>query len=152
MRALTHEKETLFQQLYALKIAPVSGLAAFLRAVKEAGMPTALATSAPQMNVDFVFDKPGIRSYFQTVITDADVPAGKPDPAVVKIAAERLPAPASRCVVFDDSAKGVDAAQRADMALVGLTVSHEPEATEKADLVIDDYTQVNLDHIFSLIR
>lgn len=148
---LIHEKETLFQQLYSPKIEPIKGLIPFLMDLKYADIPMALATSAPVMNVDFVFDKLGIRQFFQQVITDKDVTVGKPDPAVFQLAAERLGADPASCVVFEDSAKGVEAAKNAHMAVVSLTTSHEPEATEKADRVIDDYTQIQVDQLSSLL-
>lgn len=148
---LSREKETLYQQLYAPKIEPVKGLTQFLMAVRDADIPMALATSAPMMNVDFVFDKLGIRQFFQQVVTDADVKSGKPDPSVFQIAAERLGADPACCLVFEDSAKGVEAAQNATMKVVALTTSHEPEATEKADKVIDDYTQIKVDQLLGLL-
>lgn len=148
---LTHEKESLFQELFAPRIEPVKGLIEFLHAAKAADLPMALATSAPQMNVDFVFDRLGIRQFFRVVITDADVTAGKPDPMVFRKAAERLGADPAQCLVFEDSANGVEAARAAGMAVVALTVSHEPEATENADRVIDDYTQLRVDELAQLV-
>ncbi|RYZ88498.1 MAG: HAD family phosphatase [Proteobacteria bacterium] len=151
IKELIAEKETLFQQLYAPKIEPLPGLIEFLMAVKAADIPMALATSAPIMNVDFVFDKLGIRQFFQQVITDGDVPEGKPDPAVFRIAAERLGADPAQCIVFEDSAKGVESAKNAKMAVIALATSHEPEATEKADLVIDEYTQIKVDQLSGML-
>ncbi|MBO0947635.1 HAD family hydrolase [Fibrella forsythiae] len=148
---LVVEKETLFQQLYSPIIRPIAGLPGFLMAVKAAGIPMALATSAPLLNVDFVFDKLGIRQFFQHVITDGDVPKGKPDPAVFRIAADRMGADPVRCLVFEDSAKGVEAAQHAGMKVIALKTSHEPEATEKADLVIDAYTQIKVDQLSGML-
>jgi beta-phosphoglucomutase family hydrolase len=149
---LTREKETLYQQLFEPAIKPINGLTEFLMGVQDAHIPMALATSAPMMNVDFVFDKLGIRQFFQQIVTEADVTTGKPDPAVFRIAAERLGADPAQCIVFEDSAKGVEAAQAAGMVVVALTVSHEPEATEHADRVIDDYTQIRVDELGTLLR
>ena len=151
IQELTREKETLFQQLYAPKIEPVKGLTEFLMAAKAADIPMALATSAPQMNVDFVFDRLGIRQYFQQVVTEADVDKGKPNPSVFKIAADRLGSDSAHSIVFEDSDKGVEAAQKAGMVVVALTTSHEPEATEKAERVIDDYTQIKVDQLRGLL-
>lgn len=148
---LTNEKEMLYQKLYAPTIKPIRGLTEFLMAVQAAGIPMALATSAPMMNVDFVFDKLGIRQFFREIVTDADVDKGKPNPTVFRVAADRLGADPAQCLVFEDSAKGVEAARNAGMAVVALTVSHEPEATENADRVIDDYTQLKVDELSSLL-
>jgi HAD superfamily hydrolase (TIGR01509 family) len=148
---LAREKETLYQQLFAPKIKPIAGLTEFLMAAQSADIPMALATSAPMMNVDFVFDKLGIRQFFQQLVTDADVEQGKPDPTVFRFAAERLGAAPEQCIVFEDSANGVEAAQKAGMVVVALTVSHEPDATERADRVIDDYTQISVDELSGML-
>lgn len=149
---LTREKETLFQQLYSPRIEPIKGLIEFLHAAQAAHLPMALATSAPQMNVDFVFDRLGIRQFFRVVITDADVTEGKPEPMVFSKAADELGASPAHCLVFEDSDKGVEAARKAGMAVVALTTSHEPEATQHADHVIDEYTQIQVDQLADLLR
>ncbi|MBO0930276.1 HAD family hydrolase [Fibrella aquatilis] len=147
LQELTTEKETLYQQLMAPKLVPVAGLTDFLQAVQQAGIPMALATSAPMMNVDFVLDGLHIRQFFQEIVTDADVEKGKPEPDVFQVAAQRLGARPDQCVVFEDSAKGVESAQKAKMKVVALSISHEPEATDKADLAIDDYVGLTVEKI-----
>ena len=148
---LTREKEALYQDLFAPKIKPIKGLHEFLMAVEAAKFPMALATSAPMINVDFVFEKLGIRQFFQEIVTDKDVEKGKPEPDVFRVAAERLGAKPDQCIVFEDSAKGVESAKKAKMVVVCLTVSHEPEATEQADRVIDDYTQIRVDELAGMV-
>lgn len=150
LQDLTTEKETLFQHLLAPKLAPVAGLADFLQAAKQAQIPMALATSAPMMNVDFILNGLHIRQFFREIVTAADVKQGKPAPDVFQVAAERLGAKPNQCIVFEDSAKGVEAAQKARMKVVALSISHEPEATDKADLAIDDYVGLTVEKVREL--
>lgn len=68
-----------------------------------------------------------------------DYPAGKPDPSGFRLAAEALSVRPDRCVVFEDSAAGVQAARGAGMACVALTrhgaVSQD---VSQADLCVED--------------
>ena len=59
--------------------------------------------------------------YFEAIVSAEDVTAGKPDPQVFLAAAEKLQVPASRCVVVEDAAAGVEAARRAGMKCVGVS-------------------------------
>ena len=63
----------------------------------------------------------GARSYFEIIITPADVEHGKPAPDMFLLAAERMGVPAHRCLVLEDSPLGIEAARLAGMcsALVG---------------------------------
>jgi beta-phosphoglucomutase-like phosphatase (HAD superfamily) len=58
---------------------------------------------------------------FQTVVTIEDVKKGKPDPEIFLEAARRLRVPPSRCLVFEDSAEGLEAARRATMQALDVT-------------------------------
>jgi HAD superfamily hydrolase (TIGR01509 family) len=55
---------------------------------------------------------------FATVVTAEDTAHGKPDPAPFLLAAERLAAPAARCLVFEDGDPGIQAATAAGMEVV----------------------------------
>lgn len=111
IEALTQEKEKLFQELYAPRIKPVGGLLNFLNRAHDAHIRMALATSAPLMNVRFMYDHIPVESFFEQIVTDRDVTVGKPDPTVFRIAAERLGVEPRQCVVFEDSPAGVEAAR-----------------------------------------
>lgn len=60
----------------------------------------------------------GLGETFPVVVTAEDVTRGKPAPDMFLLAAERMGVPASDCVVFEDSALGIEAAKRAGMAAV----------------------------------
>jgi len=65
-------------------------------------------------------DATGLRSLFPVVITPQDVAPGrgKPSPDMFLLAAERLGAAASQCLVFEDALPGVAAARAAGMQVV----------------------------------
>jgi HAD superfamily hydrolase (TIGR01509 family) len=100
----------------------VPGLTAFLRALSGASVPTALVTSGEPWKVQAMAGQLGLAGLFGVVVTAADIRRGKPDPECYTLAAARLGLPASRCVVFEDSVSGVQAA----VAGGGLCVGVQP--------------------------
>jgi sugar-phosphatase len=78
------------------------------------------------------------------LVTADDVSQGKPDPAGYRLAAASLGVPASRCVVFEDSAAGVEAGRAAGAFVVALTTTHPAAELAAADLVVPDLAAVSL--------
>ena len=66
----------------------------------------------------------GLRRYFDVIVTADDVAYGKPDPEVYLLAAARLRVAPERCLVFEDSLVGLEAARRAGMRAIGVTTAH----------------------------
>lgn len=60
----------------------------------------------------------GIRDRFSFVVCSADVERGKPDPDMFELCARRLGVAPERCLVFEDSPLGIEAAKRAGMGWV----------------------------------
>ncbi|GAA4458066.1 HAD family hydrolase [Nibrella saemangeumensis] len=142
--ALTREKELLFQELFAPKIKPIKGLLPFLKKAREKGIPMALATSAPKMNIEFVFTHIPLSDYFPHIVHDRNVKKGKPAPEIFLKAARKLRYPPERCIVFEDSKAGVEAAQAAGMTVVVLTTTHSAGELEGADWVINDFSEATI--------
>ncbi len=84
------------------------------------GVKLALASSSAMVLIEAVIDKLGIRRYFEVVCSAMDEVRGKPDPAVFLSAARRLGVDPRRCLVFEDSIAGVEAAIAAKMMVVAV--------------------------------
>ncbi len=70
---------------------------------------------------------------------------GKPDPTCFLMAAERLALPPERCLVFEDSTVGVQAAKTAGMHCVALAREDRPaQDVSEADLVLPDLADFSL--------
>ena len=76
------EKEALFRELFSEDIELLQGLWEFLNTLKSHDIPTAIATSAPRDNVDFVFEKTGIANFFPVVLDESHISRGKPNPEI----------------------------------------------------------------------
>jgi beta-phosphoglucomutase-like phosphatase (HAD superfamily) len=78
-------------------------------------VPMAVASNGVRENVEATLVSAKLRSLFDYVVTADDVQHGKPAPDVYLEAARRMQVDPARCVVFEDSDEGLEAAHRAGM-------------------------------------
>lgn len=124
LATLVRERETLFNRL--LETAPVSavpGVQAFIEALRRAGVPRAVGTSAMPMNAELALSRLGLLEMFDARVTAADVVQGKPHPEVYLKAASVLGVPPTECLVVEDAVLGVRAARAAGARCLALTTS-----------------------------
>lgn len=120
----------------------IPGAAEWVRRLHREGWLQALASSAPRANIATILDVLGLAEYFEATVSAEDVRKGKPDPEVFLVAASRLGAAPSDCVVVEDAAAGVESAKRAGMRCVAVG-SHE--SLGAADIVAADLSQLDDD-------
>jgi beta-phosphoglucomutase family hydrolase len=144
LESLANEKELVYRELIEKKIQPVKGLTGFLEQVKQEKLKTGVGTSAPRVNLDFVLDTLGIRQYFDVLVDDSYVSHGKPNPEIYLKVAEMLQVDPQQCIVIEDAYHGIEAAHRAGMRCVGLPTTYPPERIAAADLIVNDFTELNL--------
>lgn len=154
LHTLAEEKEAIYRALYAQTLAPTPGLIDFLTALKSHNVPMAVGTSAPVSNIAFTLDGTGIRSYFSAIVDASMIHRGKPDPEIYLAAAQVLGVSPERCVVFEDAFSGIEAGLRAGMAVVALATTHSRAelTTTKAQLIIDDFTQLTYEKMVELVE
>ncbi|OKI60524.1 HAD family hydrolase [Micromonospora sp. CB01531] len=95
------------------------GALALLRAVRAAGIPTALVTSSVRPLVEVAMDTLG-RDSFDAVVCGDEVDSVKPHPEPYLAAARLLGVPIARCVAIEDSATGVASALAAGAAVLAV--------------------------------
>ena len=145
------EKERFYRDLYAGNMAPLPGLLDLLEGLRGNGVRTAVATSAPKSNVDFLLDGLGIRRCFDLVIDATGVKKGKPDPEIYLKSARRLGCDPEACAVFEDALAGIEAGRRAGMKVVGVATTLPPERLPGTDLIIKDFLEIDAHRIIKLI-
>ncbi len=139
----TERKEALYREAYRPHLREIAGLRGFLESAHRLGLPLAVATSGTPGNVEFVLEGLRIGPLFATIVTGDEVTRGKPDPEMFLTAAQRLGVEPARCLVFEDSRAGVDAALRAGMRVVVLATTpgiRELEGREGVVRVVADYS------------
>lgn len=92
------------------------GAEAVLRALVH--LPRALVTSSGREEAHRKLDVAGLSNHFREVVTVDDVAQAKPAPDAYLLAAQRLGVAPGRCLVFEDSEVGAEAAHRAGCIVV----------------------------------
>ncbi|HKF50358.1 MAG TPA: HAD-IA family hydrolase [Terracidiphilus sp.] len=72
------------------------------------------------------------------LVTAEAVHEGKPSPAPYLAGAKLLGLQPEECVVFEDSASGVESGHRAGCVVIATTFSHEAEDLHRADYIVRD--------------
>lgn len=134
--ALGDEKEAIYRDIYAPKVAPLAGFIDLLDFADARGLPKAVATAAPPENIAVVLDTLKLRARFDTIVSPSQGFRGKPHPDMFLAAAERMKIPAADCLVFEDAPLGVEAARRAGMKAVVMTTMLTPADFAGFDNVI----------------
>lgn len=80
--------------------------------------PMAIVTSSRRIEAARKLEVAGITASFEHIITYDDVTAAKPEPEPYLLAAARLGVDPARCLVFEDSETGAEAAYRAGCRVV----------------------------------
>lgn len=121
-------KERIFRQHGGRLVRAMPGAIRLLDELEQAGWSQAVASSAPQENIDLLIDAFGMRRYFAAILSGARFPAGKPDPALFLAAARALQLPPEHCVVIEDAPVGVEAACRAGMPCIAIATTRPRES------------------------
>lgn len=99
--------------------------------------PLAIATSSRREAAEWKLQRAGLRQHFRTLVSYDCVTRAKPDPEPYLMAAGRLGVAPARCLAFEDSDTGAQAARAAGMVVVQVP-DMVPTAGEFADLVAPD--------------
>ncbi|MBP3957285.1 HAD-IA family hydrolase [Gemmata sp. G18] len=111
--AMVHEKEQTFLTFLeaVAPIEPVLNIATAYRGK----LPIAVASGGYRDTITRTLDRLAIRDWFDAIVTAEDTPRHKPEPDVFLEAAKRLGVESAKCVVFEDTDIGLEAARRAGM-------------------------------------
>ncbi|MBD9392785.1 HAD family phosphatase [Acidovorax sp. ACV01] len=104
------------------------GAASLLQALRHAGVPCAVASSSRRDEIEHRLGRVGVLHHFQAWAGGNEVPRGKPDPALYRLAAGRLGVDPAQCLAFEDSENGARAAQAAGVAVVIVPDLKQPAA------------------------
>jgi beta-phosphoglucomutase-like phosphatase (HAD superfamily) len=115
------------------------------------GFHQAIASSAPQANIDALVDELHVREFFEVIVSGYDMP-GKPHPMVFLRAADLMEVPATNCIVIEDSVAGVRAAKSAGMRCIAVTTTNPAQLLSEADVVVDSLDVHPVEILLNLIE
>ncbi|MFD2264433.1 HAD family hydrolase [Lacibacterium aquatile] len=103
-----------------VELTAIPDIAKALTYLETAGVPFCLASSSERARIDLSLSVTGIADFFDgRIFNAAMVKHGKPAPDLFLLAAERMGADPSRCLVIEDSVAGVQAGKAAGMTVWG---------------------------------
>ena len=144
LKRYSDEKEALYRELYRPHIEEVEGLTALVEKLHAKNIQTAIGTTAPAKNREFVLQSLGLEGRFAVILGDEDVTHGKPHPEIYLSVAKALAIPPKQCVVFEDSPPGIEAGKNAGMVVIGLTTSHGADELAGADYMVHDFRDITV--------
>jgi HAD superfamily hydrolase (TIGR01509 family) len=133
--------------LHALQqpLEPAAGVVALVQHLAQLGLRLAVASSSQRAWIDTTLRSLGLSAMFPTVVSADDVERGKPDPAIYRLAADRLGVPPARCVAIEDSPTGVLSARAAGMTVLGVRTPYTAHLQlEGADRIVDSLADLDL--------
>ena len=142
-----------FQMIHAQ--GPMPGVLEYLQEAKRLKLRLAIASSSDREWVQDHARRIGVFDYFDHVVTAEDVGLGrtKPHPDLFLTALQRLKVPKEAAIVFEDSPNGVQAANRAGIAVVAVPNDVTSMLTlEGADLILRSLSEMPLSVLLDTVQ
>jgi HAD superfamily hydrolase (TIGR01509 family) len=115
MAALNAAWQAGFAAAIAAELRLKPGVRALLEAIT---VPMAVVTSSRRSEAHAKVERAGLTAFFQLIVSVDDVAHAKPAPDPFLLAAQKLGVDPARCLVFEDSDTGAEAAHRAGCTVV----------------------------------
>lgn len=125
-----------------------AGLVELLAALRERGIPTAVATGTPRVSADDMIARAGLTPYITAMVCGDEVSACKPDPEIFLKAAELIGVPPQECIVLEDSFNGIIAAHAAGAQPIMIPDTMQPIEDIRS---LCNYVLTRLDEVIELL-
>ena len=121
----------------------VAGVEEIIKYFYNKGIILILASSSAMINIDRVFNRFNLNTYFAAKISGADLKESKPNPEIFNKAAILGNISKENCVVIEDSDNGITAANDANIFVFGYANKlSEGQTLENADFVINHFNEL----------
>ena len=141
--AICREWDAMGSELYPRLVELRPGAERYVRSLRAAGVPCALATTNDSRVLGSLAPRIDVEDLFDTVVYGNDVARDKNHPDIYLEAARRLGVPASSCVAFEDIAPALRSARTAGMATCAVCSGDEtqdvPAVSAAADMLLCDW-------------
>ena len=149
LKKMSDDKEVIFREIYKGNIVPIYGFIEFLEELKSKNILVGLASNAIKLNVDLTLMELGIYDQFNSIISGDEVNYGKPNPEMFNKTVNNFNINKANCLIFEDSLEGVQAANNADIKVIGVASSNSSDILKNAGCIesIEDYIGYSLNQI-----
>jgi beta-phosphoglucomutase-like phosphatase (HAD superfamily) len=146
VEALAQERMEIVSRLFEEEVRFTDGFPEFFAERVQGRYATCIATSMTAELFAVADQRLGISRLFEGRVYFPSHVGGraKPEPDLFLYAAAQLGAPPERCLVIEDSPRGIEAAHRAGMRVIGLATTHPKELIARADVVVGSFAEIEL--------
>ncbi|MCX8157636.1 MAG: HAD-IA family hydrolase [Verrucomicrobiae bacterium] len=138
----------IYLELVPAQLRAFPGAVELVRRCRQAGLKTAVASSADLIKIEANLDKIGLpRATWEAVVSAEDAVHKKPAPDLFLAAARRMAVAPGECVVIEDAVSGIQAARAAGMRCVAVASSYPPERLGEAAVVRATIAEVTLEDL-----
>ncbi len=132
-------------------IYPIDGVVDLIHALHTHNIPVALASSADRKIINAVLQKFGLHDAFKYILSGAELPASKPNPAIYLLTAEKLGVAPESCVVIEDATAGIAAAKDAGAYCIAYDNPNSgPQNLSRADKVVESIADISINDILAI--
>ena len=151
VEALIDRKSRVLEELMASADILYRGAVACVERLAQA-YPLGIASGSLPTEIDAILGRAGIRRYFRFIVGSGDTAKSKPAPDPYQLAAVRHGIPPRACVAIEDSRWGIESAQAAGLACIGITHTYPRSALEAADVIVESLDELTVPLIASIAR
>jgi beta-phosphoglucomutase len=143
--ALVRERLEIIRGLFEREVRFTPGFPEFYEEKVRGRYATCIATSMPEELFAVADRKLGLARFFGDRVYFPSHVGGraKPAPDIFLYAAAQLGAPPERCLVIEDSPRGIEAARRAGIPVVGLATTHDRALLTGADWTMLSFSEIS---------
>lgn len=113
---------------------PLDGVVSLLKKLKKQGIKLAAASSSK--NAPLLLKNANLSKYFSTIVSGYDFTKSKPNAELFLLASKRLGIKPSDCLVIEDAAIGIMAANNGGMQTIGVLTSKDKKIKNLADVTV----------------
>ncbi len=149
LRQIFAAREKVFKKYFKRYL--FKGAPEFIRCLKDKGYVLALVTGTNEQEIQRILPK-RVLACFSVVVAGDKVKKGKPHPEPYMTAAAKLGVPPSKCVVIENAPHGITSAKRAGMYCIAITTSLPKEYLKRADKVVRELYDIEIESACSVKR
>jgi beta-phosphoglucomutase len=142
-----------FFQNSSFEVKPIPGVIEFLHQLSNAGIATAIATSASESRTRSTLDRLELTEFFSVIVSGSDVAFGKPHPEIYRRACQLLNVSSENSLAIEDAASGIQAAKAANLVCIGVAERDRSEmlSTAGADHVMENFIGISLANLEAIL-
>ena len=133
-------------EAYATSIPAKPNVARVLTELKARGAALSVLTASPHVTLDVCLERLGLTQYFDNVWSCDDFATTKADPAIYRMAAERMGTSVENVLFLDDNCNADKTAKEAGMRVCGVfdpsSAEYEEEMRALCDFYIRDFEEL----------